>query len=57
MRNQGLIYPEALPVLMDSTWEITRNKYSCNEVKARNKSRNYESYETFSLLVIPENVL
>lgn len=42
---------------MDPTWEITQNEYSCNEVKARNTSRNYESCETFSLLVIPENVL
>lgn len=42
---------------MDPTWEITGNEYSCSEVKARNKGCNYESYETFSLLVIPENVL
>lgn len=42
---------------MDPTWEITQNEYSCNEIKAGNISRNYESYETFSLLVIPENVL
>ena len=32
---------------MDLTWEITHNEYSYNEVKARNKNRNYESMKHF----------